>query len=58
MEVTKNKLTGDVEREQITADDIIMTLLSISSLSKCLARKLIVEQEILKKEEVRRGYKF
>lgn len=58
MEVTKNKLTGDVEREPITADDIIMTLLSISSLSKCLARKLIVEQEILKKEEVRRGYKF
>lgn len=58
MEVTKNKPIGDVEREQITADDIIMTLLSISSLSKCLARKLIVEQEILKKEEVKRGYKF
>lgn len=52
------KSKGDVEREPITADDIIMTLLSISSLSKCLARKLIVEQEILKKEEIKRGYKF
>lgn len=52
------KFKGDIEREPITADDIITTLLSISSLSKCLARKLIVEQENLKKEEIKRGYKF
>lgn len=58
MEVLKNKPNGDVEREQITADDIIATLLVISSLSKCLARKLIVEQEKLKKEEIKRGYKI
>ena len=58
MEVSKNKPKGEVEREQITADDIIATLLVIGSLSKCLARKLIVEQEKLKKEEIKRGYKI
>lgn len=58
MEVSKNNPKGDVEREQITADDIIATLLVISSLSKCLARKLIVEQEKMKKEEIKRGYKI
>lgn len=58
MEVTKNKLKGDVERDLITADDIITTLLVISSLSKCLARKLIVEQEKMKKEEIKRGFKI
>ena len=56
MEVSKNKPKGDVERDLITADDIITTLLVIGSLSKCLARKLIVEQEKLKKEEIKRGY--
>lgn len=58
MEVSKNNPKGDVEREQITADDIIATLLVISSLSKCLARKIIVEQEKMKKEEIKRGYKI
>ncbi len=58
MEVSKNKPNGNVEREQITADDIITTLLVIVSLSKCLARKLIVEQEKLKKEEIKRVYKI
>lgn len=58
MEVSKNKPKGDVERDLITADDIITTLLVIGSLSKCLARKLIVEQEKLKKEEIKRGFKI
>lgn len=58
MEVSKNKPNGYVEREQITADDIIAILLVIGYLSKCLARKLIVEQEKLKKEEIKRGYKI
>ena len=58
MEITKSKPKGDVERDLITADDIIMTLLVIGSLSKCLARKLIVEQEKLKKEEIKRGFKI
>ncbi len=58
MEVTKNKPKGNVERDLITADDIITTLLVIGFLFKCLARKLIVEQEKLKKEEIKRGFKI